>query len=205
MEKEKIDVEKAKAKAKGFFGYIKHLVKDPVTNSAEAKARRKELLTFLCISLAIVVIPLVIGAILGKILPFEVVQVFTSIISIPVIIGVVGVLFSGILFLMLVKISMVIKMRECTGCKQQITLDGLVEYKVLRKWVDKEVSTQNNRTRVTETERALVELHCKCQNCGKEKVFNHEFRLARWNNGTLAYSYELERLVEGFFTGALIQ
>ena len=44
-------VEDAKNKAKGFLGYIKHLVKDPVKTVPEAKARCKEVLRFLIISL----------------------------------------------------------------------------------------------------------------------------------------------------------
>ena len=53
MDKKKFSVEDVKKKATGFWGYIKHLVKDPVKTVPEAKARWKEVLTFALISFGV--------------------------------------------------------------------------------------------------------------------------------------------------------
>jgi len=204
MDKKKVSVEDAKNKAKGFLGYIKHLVKDPVKTVPEAKARWKEVLRFLIISLILVVTPIVIMMIL-KFLPNEVMDIIIKIITVPVTIGAVGVIFSGILCLLLLKITSVLKLRECPNCKEQITYGDNITYKVLREWVNKDVSSNNGTAHVKKTEMVEVELYCTCQNCGTLKQFKQEFRLAHYYDGSLKYSYKLDDLVKGFFTGAHIQ
>ena len=204
MDKKKFSVEDVKKKATGFWGYIKHLVKDPVRTVPEAKARWKEVLRFLIISLSLVVAPIVIMMVLNF-LPNKVMDIVVKIVTVPVAIGVVGTIFSGFLCLVLLKITAVVKLRECANCKEQITYGDNVTYKVLREWVKKEVSSNNGTTHVKQTEMAEVEIHCICQKCGTPKQFKQEFRLAYYYDGSLKYSYELNDLVKGFFTGQHIQ
>lgn len=204
MDKKKISVEDAKNKATGFLGYIKHLVKDPVKTLPEAKARWKEVLTFALISLGVTVIPAVIsGIVMTMTKDFD--NIISKILNIPTMIGGVGVLFSLFLIFVLLKITAVVKLRECKNCKEQITYGDNVTYKVLREWVKKEVSSNNGTTHVKQTEMAEVEIYCTCQNCGTLKQFKQEFRLAHYYDGSLKYSYELDDLVKGFFTGEHIQ
>lgn len=204
MSKKNISMEDAKKKATGFLGYLKHLVKDPVKTVPEAKQRWKEVLRFLMISLIITVAPIIIMMIL-KFLPNEVMQIVIKIVTVPVIVGVVGTIFSAILCLLLAKVTAVLKLRECTNCKEQITYGDNIKYNVLREWEKKEVTTKNGTTHVRQTEMAEVEFQCTCQKCGTSKQFKQEFRLANYYDGSLRYSYKLDELVEGFFTGAHIQ
>ena len=192
MDKKKVSVEDAKNKAKGFLGYIKHLLKDPVKTVPEAKARWKEVLTFALISLGVTVIPAVISGIVMK-MTKDYDNIISKILNIPTMIGVVGVLFSLFLIFVLLKITAVVKLRECKNCKEQITYGDNVTYKVLREWVKKEVSSNNGTTHVRQTEMAEVEIYCTCQNCGTLKQFKKEFRLAHYYDGSLKYSYKYNK------------
>ena len=205
MKKEKINIEDAKKKASGFFGYIKHLVKDPVRDMAQAKARRKELLTFLGISLGLVIVPTVTYSIASKIFSLGYDNIILDIVTIPVGIGVIGALFAGIMCLFLLKITLVLKLLQCSKCKNQVAYGDSVKYSVLREWVKKEVSSQNGRTTVKQTEMAEVLIDCICQNCGTPKQIKREFRVAYYVDGSLKYSHDLDKLVKGMFTGEFIQ
>ena len=204
MNKKNLSVEDVKKKTSGFFGYIKHLAKDPVETLPDAKARWKEVGIFALSSLGLTIIPAVISGIIMNINDNSD-NVISKIFNIPTIIGGVGIFYSLFLIFVLLKISMVLKQRECTNCKKQICYDSNVKYEVIRKWVEKRVSTNNGRTNVDQTERAEVKICCICQNCGTAKEFNKQFRLAQYHNGTLRSSYELDELVRGFFTGTHIQ
>ena len=205
MDKKKGSFEEAKNKAKGFFGYIKHLVKAPVKTVPEAKARRKEVLTFTLISLGVAVIPVVINRVVTAIIK-DYDSIISKILNIPTMIGVVGVIFSLFLFFVLNKITAVVELRECKNCKEQIMYDdNNITYKVLREWVKKAVLSKNGTPHVEQTEMAEVEINCICQNCGTPKQFKREFRLAYYYDGDLKYSYKLDNLVKGFFTGEHIQ
>ena len=203
--KPELNVEDAKKKAKGILGYFKHLVKDPVKTVPEAKARWKEIGIFAASSLALTVVSGVLIAIVDKISKGEE-NIITKIVGIPSIIGGAGILFSLFLALVLLKITSVLKRRECKNCKEQITYGDNVKYEVLREWVKKEVSTNNNgSTHVRQTDMAEVQIDCVCQKCGTPKQIKLEFRLAGYYDGSLKYSYKVEDLVKGFFTGEHIQ
>lgn len=193
-----------KKNAVGFWGYIKHLVKDPVKTLPEAKARWKEVITFAVISLGVAIIPAVVSGIIMKATK-DYDNIISKILNIPTTIGVVGVLFSLFLIFALLKVTMVLKERECGNCKEQITYGNNVKYEVLRKWEEKRVTTNNGRANVDQTVRAEVKILCLCQNCGTLKEIKKQFRLAQYHNGTLRSSYEVDELVKGFFTGEHIQ
>ncbi len=188
----------------GILGYFKHLVKDPIKTVPESKERLKEVSKFALVNLGIMVISLVVARVITAITnnPDNIVG---DILSISAGIGLIGVVFSLFLFFVLYKISSVLKLRECTNCKEQITYGENVKYGVLRTWIKKETSSKNGHVNVRQTEMAQVEISCVCQNCGTPKHFNREFRLAQYNNGNLSYSYVLDDLIKGFFTGEHIQ
>jgi hypothetical protein len=188
----------------GILGYFKHLVKDPVKTVPEVNARLKEVWRFALINLSIIVASLVVSAIVGAITNTSN-NIVMKILEIPVGIGSIGIVFALFLVFVYHKISSVLKLRECTNCKEQITYGENVKYGVLRTWIKKETSSKNGHINVRQTEMAQVEISCVCQNCGTPKHFNREFRLAQYNNGNLSYSYVLDDLIKGFFTGEHIQ
>lgn len=203
--KPNVNVEDAKKKAKGILGYFKHLVKDPIRTVPEAKARWKEVGTFALISLGVTVIPAVVSGIIMDVTK-DYDNIISKILNIPTTIGAVGVLFSLFLIFVLIKISSLLKLRECKNCKEQITYGDNIKYEVLREWEKKEVSTNNSgTTHVRRTEMVEVMINCVCQKCGTPKQLKQEFRLAGYYDGNLRYSYKLDDLVKGFFTGEHIQ
>lgn len=199
MSDKKFSAEELKGKAKGALGYLKHLAKDPITTLPEAKARLKEILIFTGICAAIMLVPSIIAAAIN-------VDILMTIASVFSIVGGIGFFYGIFLLFVLGKISGVMKIRECTKCKEQITYGDNIRYEILRKWKDKQVNTNNSgSTNVRETIKAEVKLYCTCQNCKTLKEFKYEFRLEEYYNGSLRYSYELDKLVEGFFTGEHVQ
>ena len=204
MDKKKVSKDDVKKKAAGFFGYIKHLVKDPVTTVPESKQRWKEVLRFFLISLAVTLVPAIISAVIMMVTK-DFNNIIAKILNIPTMIGGVGVLFSLFLIFVLLKISSVLKLRECTKCKEQITYGDNVSYKIIKEWTDKQVTSSNNSTHVRSTDKVSVEIRCTCQKCGTPKQFTRDFRVAEYYDGSLKYSYRVDELVKGFFTGQHIQ
>lgn len=206
MEKKNVKkTNETKKKVFGFFAYIKHLVKDPVKTITEAKARRKELTRFLLISLAINIIPYVIIGVMGMILPYEITSIVKKILSIPTTIGTAGVIFSGFLLVLLIGLSNALKDLECNNCKERITYNDSVKYRIIREWEERKISKQSHSTQVDQTLNVEVLVSCVCQNCGQTKEFKKIFRTAKFVNGKRVHSYSLEDLIVGYFTGEHVQ
>ena len=128
-------------------------------------------------------------------------MIIKSVLNIPLFIGCIGAIYSFLLFYILNKITSALKLRECPKCKEIIVSTDDFTYKVLKEWVSKEVSTNNNRTHVKQDEMALVEINSVCQKCGTPKQFTREFNVAHYLDGELRFSYELDSLVKDFMAG----
>lgn len=192
-----------KGKVKGVFGFIKHLVKDPVKTKEELKQRWIKLLLFFAISLGVTI---GCGAISGFIMKAteEYDNIISKILNVPVAIGALGALFSFFLIWILLIVTLAMKQRECDKCKSLVTYDDNTSYEIIKQWEKKEVSSNNGRTNVTQTEIALIKISCICQKCSAEKIIQREFKVEQYLNGNLRFSHEIDDLVKGFLTGEYI-
>lgn len=199
MSEQNKKIEEAKKKGAGLFKYFKHLIKDPVKTLPEAKARQKEVGKVFLIFTAIALIPQIISGLI------ELPGFVGSIIQVITIVAGIGMLVFGFVWFAGLAIVRTMKQRECTNCKEQITYSDKITYEVLRQWEEKKTSTTNNTVHVHQTEMARVRINCVCQNCGTAKTIEKDFRVAKYKDGILSYSYEIPELIKGFFTGEHIQ
>lgn len=160
---------------KGFPKNIVRVIKDPVKTPDEANERKRVIFAFLYLFIALVLVSLILSvAIPGA-------Q------DIFMIVGVVfGMLAIGCVFLTRVLNKMKEKFAdlECPNCKKQITYDKNVQIKLINKTFDvaknSKTIEQNGipvQATITATgkEHSTFEITCKCQECGTEKTFTHEF------------------------------
>lgn len=160
---------------KGFPKNIVHIIKDPVKSSAEVEPRRKEIYPFLYIFGFLTLIMVILMAI------------FSDAQDIFMTIGMVfGLGVAGCAFLLLVLKKAAEKFGdiECGECGKRITYGPNVQYRVIdNKYtvttkthkIEKDGIPTGATITVSGKEKIIVEVHCKCQECGTEKTFTHEF------------------------------
>lgn len=193
MAKEKFDfIQPIKDIPKSLKGFPKNLIriwKDPVNDSDEVKARKKEvfplLYLFVCLFLLM--------AILSTAIP--------SLKSILMIVGVVsgfGAAACVFLLVVLKKAAEKFADLECTNCKKRIAFDENVQINVVNKTfnVTKEENViKKNDIPVEATisvagkEQVTIEITCKCQECGTEKTFRHDFVTMECNKTAVKIPY----------------
>ena len=179
MAKEKFDfIQPLKDIPKSLKGFPKNLIhiwKDPVNNSEEVKARKKEIFPLLYLFIGICLVLVILGVIIS-----DLESLFTTIAIIPGL----GAVACGFLLTVLKKAAQKFADLECTNCKKRIAFDENVQIKVLKKTftVTKSDKTiKKNDIPVESTisangkEHITVEITCKCQECGTEQTFTHEF------------------------------
>ena len=156
---------------KNFLEKIKFFLTEPVKSSAEADARKKELIPYTLISLGIVVIFLILGM---AIAPIKI--VFD-------IIAYIAMFFVFVFGWCLFK-SITLKKKfadlECSNCKTVIKYSPDFKIDVKNKSFSiSDKKTQNSKAgidiEVTGIETSSVSIGCKCQECGTEKQLNKIF------------------------------
>lgn len=186
-------------------GYRK-LVIDPVKSYDEFQERKRKHKLIKIVSLLLFIIPIILMVAFINILGNgEAYDTASSILTIPILVGAVGLLFSALLGAKLKKIKKILELRQCQSCKALIEYDDSVDYKELRRWEVKKVQSGNNGTHVYQTVYSEVLISCVCQKCGTKKEFKEEFRVEKWTDGSLSYSYDLDELIEGLFKGTNVQ
>lgn len=193
MAKEKFDfiqpIKDIPKSLKGFPKNLIHILKDPVNNSEEVKARKKEIFPLLYLFVGI----FLIMAILGVIFP-DAQDILMIVCMIP---GLAAVA-CGFLLVVLKNAAQKFTDLECTNCKKRIAFDENVQIKVINKTftVTKEDRTiKKNDIPVESTisaigkERVTLEITCKCQECGAEKTFNHDFVTMECNKTAVKVPY----------------
>ncbi len=179
MAKEKFDfiqpIKDIPKSLKGFPKNLIHIWKDPVKNSDEVKARKKEIFPLLYLFVGIFLIMAIISAIFPD---------AQNILMIVCMIPGFGAVACGFLLVVLKKAAEKFADLECTNCKKRIAFDENVQIKVIKKnfTVTKEDKTfekdgipHHSTIKAMGKEKAVVEITCKCQECGTEKTFTHEF------------------------------
>lgn len=179
MAKEKFDfiqpIKDIPKSLKGFPKNLIHIWKDPVNNSEEVKARKKEIFPLLYLFVGIFLIMAIVSAIFPD---------AQDVLMIVCMIPGFGAVACGFLLMVLKKAAQKFADLECTNCKKRIAFDENVQIKVLKKTftVSKSDKTfEKDGVPVESTisangkEHITVEITCKCQECGTEKTFTHEF------------------------------
>ncbi len=193
MAKEKFDfiqpIKDIPKSLKGFPKNLIHIWKDPVKNSDEVKARKKEIFPLLYLFVGIFLIMAIISAIFPD---------AQNILMIVCMIPGFGAVACGFLLVVLKKAAEKFADLECTNCKKRIAFDENVQIKVIKKnfTVTKSDKTiKKNDIPVESTisakgkETTTVEITCKCQECGTEKTFTHDFVTAEWEKSLVKVPY----------------
>ena len=132
-------------------GYRK-LVIDPVKSYDEFQERKRKHKLIKIVSLLLFIIPIILMVAFINILGNgEAYDTASSILTIPILVGAVGLLFSALLGAKLKKIKKILELRQCQSCKALIEYDDSVDYKELRRWEVKKVQSGNNGTHVYQT------------------------------------------------------
>ncbi len=180
MAEKKFDfVEPFKGIPKAIMGFPKNLIhcwKDPVKNSDEVVQRKKEIYPLLYLFIMIFILFLVL---------YVVIPPLQTIFMILYVIGAVGALACGFMFMILKKAAEKFADIECNNCKAMIKYTDEVQIKEISKkfTITKDSKTINDKDGVpyqaTITakgkERTVFEITCRCQECGDVKTFTHEF------------------------------
>ncbi len=176
--------------ALGELKNFKHIIKDPVNTAKEADERKRKIypLIYLCVGIG------VIFGILGGVIPG-----IGWILETLGIVFIFGALFFGFLLRVLNKAKEKFADLECPKCKKQIAYDDNVSIKVLSKdfVVTKKSQTINDSNGVHQSatitakgrEKTVLEISCKCQECGTQKTFTHEFVTAEWEKSLVKVPY----------------
>ena len=163
---------------KGFPKNIIHIWKDPVTNSEEIVARKKEIFPYIYLFGSILLLFLILSVAIPATQ-----SVMITLAMIPGF-GVIGGVF---LLNVLKKAQQKFSDLECTNCKTRIQYDANVQIKAIKKrfLITTEKKVMGNPQTVTVTtpmyvkvtgkETVTAEITCKCQECGTEKTFTHDF------------------------------
>ncbi len=191
--KEKFDfvqpIKDIPAALKGFPKNIVRILKDPVKSSEEVKTRKKEIFPLLYLFIAIALIFVILSAIFSKAS-----SVFTGIAFVPAVCAAVCVF----LLMALKKAAEKFADIECDNCKKRIAYDEKVQFKVVNKTLNikKEDKTNDkNGVHASSTisvegkEITTVEITCRCQGCGTEKTFKHDFVTMECNKTAVKVPY----------------
>lgn len=179
MAKEKFDfiqpIKDIPKSLKGFPKNLIHIWKDPVNNSEEVKARKKEIFPLLYLFVGIFLIMAIVSAIFPD---------AQDVLMIVCMIPGFGAVACGFLLMVLKKAAQKFADLECTNCKKRIAFDENVQIKVLKKTFtvsksdktfEKDGVPHHSTIKASGKEYTTLEITCKCQECGTEKTFTHEF------------------------------
>ena len=193
MAKEKFDfVQPIKDIPKALKGFPKNLIhiwKDPVTNSDEVKERRKEIYPLLYLFVAIFLIMAILGAVIPDI---------SDVLMIVGLIPGFGAVICGFLLVVLKKAAEKFADLECTQCKKRIEFDENVKIEVAKrtftvtkedKTIRKDDIPVESTIKAIGKERVVLNVTCKCQACGTEKSFSHEFVTVECEKGAVKVPY----------------
>ncbi len=170
---------------KGFPKNLVHLWKDPVKSSAEVVERKKEIFPFLYIGGCLLVLFLILTLIVPDL---------SFLLAIPAL----CILYCAFLLLILKKAGEKFGDIECNNCQTRIAYDDNVQIKVLNKSFkvttsDKKIEKNGIPVEATISakgkETTTVEVTCKCQACGTEKTFTHDFVTAEWEKSLVKVPY----------------
>lgn len=159
---------------KGFPKNLVHIWKDPVQNSEEIVQRKKEIFAYLYLFAGLFLLIAILSA---------VIQPAQDVLVIIAIIPGLGVAAGVFLLTVLKKAQQKFADLECTNCKTRIKYDSNVQITAVNKQfvVSKEkqpMSSQNTNAmyvKITGKEFTKARITCKCQACGTEKTFEHDF------------------------------
>lgn len=190
MAKEKFDfiqpIKDIPKTLKGFPKNLVHIWKDPVNNSEEIAARKKEIFPYIYLFAGLFLVLVILNVVFPKAQ-----NVLMTISLIPGF-GIIGGVF---LLNVMKKAQEKFSDLECPNCKTRIAYNSDVRVKVINRQftVTKEKQVMSGYDPVTKDtpvvvlertpmyvkivgkERTTAEITCNCQNCGAEKTFTHEF------------------------------
>ena len=154
------------------INYLKHLVKDPINTIAEADARKKEIMPWLYGSIALAVVPSVLGGMIEAL----------SFLTIIGLIGIFATMFFGFLLFVIKKAKERFKALTCKQCDVMAEIKTPEDFaKYVSYTVGKDVAVydglshpaSNNGvvSEITASASATVqvEIELKCPNCGATK------------------------------------
>lgn len=163
--------EKKTVDPKNFLEKIKFFLTEPVKSSAEADARKKELIPYTLISFGVVVVFLILG------MAIEPIKIVFNIIAY---IAMFFVFVFGWCLFKAITLKKKFADLECSNCKTVIKYSPDFKIDVKNKsFSTSESKTQNSKAgidiEVTGIETSSVTITCKCQECGTEKTLNKMF------------------------------
>ncbi|MBE6778978.1 MAG: hypothetical protein E7541_06295 [Ruminococcaceae bacterium] len=162
---------------KGFPMNLVRMAKDPVKSSAEVKERKKAVMPWMYLFSMLTIVFVVLAALVDAL-------------SFLPIISVLGIAYCGFMLWVLKMAARKYGDIECDACKTLITFGDNVKYEVTNKRFEikrEEKKIEKNGIPVEATIKAMgiehitVAVACKCQACGAEKSFNHDFVSIRCN------------------------
>lgn len=178
---------------KAIMGFPKNFIhcwKDPVKNSEEVVKRRKEIMPLLYLFLIDFILFLILYVLIPPI---------QTVFMILYVIGAVGALACGFMFLILKKAAEKFADIECNNCKTMIEYNDDVKIEEISKKFtittkDKTINDKNGvpvQATVTAIgkEHTVFEITCRCQECGEVKTFRHEFVTTECEKGAVRVPY----------------
>ena len=169
-----------KAKTNFLAKYVQHFVLDPIKTPAEADKRMKEILPILGIAFGCVIIFILLG---NWIEPVQTLFNILGYISMAVVFA------FGFFLYKAFTAKKRLKKLQCNNCKEVITYgenvsiqNSKVSFTVSVE--KKELSDHTIRVTAYAREYANLEVLCKCQKCGTEKVLRETFRLCEASTGS---------------------
>lgn len=157
---------------KGFPKNLVHIWKDPVNNSEEIAARKKEIFPYIYLFAGLLLIVLIL---------YMAIPAIQNVMMVVAMIPGFGVIGGVFLLNVMKKAQEKFTDLECPNCKTRIAYNGDVQIKVIDKHfsVSSEKRVMSDKVtmyvKVVGKETTTVEITCKCQECGTEKTFTHKF------------------------------
>lgn len=146
--------------------YLKHVIKDPITNIEEADSRKKELMPLLYTSIGIAV-----AGVIGSI--------FLSFLTVLTVIGGLGVALCLFLFFIIKRAKAKFAALACDGCKAMMEIKTEEDYNKYVTYTIGGISHAINFSQVTESDKggvtkisalgtstATIIFECTCPKCG---------------------------------------
>lgn len=204
-----------KGKALNLKERIKHFLKDPAKNAADVEAKKaaskKIMLCGGIIFVAPWVLLIIIRLIFMNILPQEIYEaigdVLMAIMIICFIVGLIAIIIGFNKLSGLKALETKIKNLTCSGCGSLLSLNDKISYQVIRVYTTSNTETKNTSLGVkittTQEEHTQAEVTCTCAHCGTVKTLNNSFVTAKWINGTLQYSRNIDDSIANYFTSEL--
>lgn len=158
------------------IAYFKRLVKEPINNIAEADSRKKEIMPWFYGSIALAVVPSILGGTISAL----------SFLTIFGIIGIFAIMFFGLLLFVIHKSKEKFKVLTCSKCNQMAEIKTNEEFakyisytvgknEAVFKGISHPASNNGIVSEITATASASVnvEIELKCPHCGNVKKLNY--------------------------------